>query len=275
MKNPDAEIIQLIYRYLGESVRGYDEKFLLQTIQNLARAAASGTTIDFLEMLQSNASEKSQVLQALLIGYSAFYREPLTFATLDEFVLPQLIKQKRFSKNKEIRIWSAACAAGQEAYSLAMLLQHHLNEWADDFSYRIFGTDASAKQIQAAQKGFYHANAIGNLPYKWVSSWFSKTNEGYQIKEQLKERIHFSVFDLLDPDLNSPPASIFGNFDLVFCANLLFYYKKKYRERIMQKIKYALAPNALLVTGQTETAITKSFNFIPVFADAPVFKIYQ
>jgi chemotaxis protein methyltransferase CheR len=273
MQTTGNDILHSIHHHLGKAAKMYDDAFVVQAIEKLAQTATNGNVYDFLKMLDTNSAEKTKALQSLLIGYSAFYREPLTFAILNEMVLPQLIRQKKTSKNKELRIWSAACAEGQEAYTIAMLLEKHFSSKADAVSYRIFATDANPVQIIAARKGFFHEKSLENLPLKMVTDWFDKKDGGYKINDTLKEKIHFSVFDLLDPVLTSPPSSIFGDFDLIICANLLFYYKSKYRKNIMQKIKYALSFNGLLVTGQTETGIAKSFNFKPVFPDIPVFEM--
>lgn len=273
MENQRTDILHAIHHYLGDAVKMYDDTFLMQTIRKMAQETARGNVFGLLKMLHTNPVEKSKAIQSLMIGYSAFYREPLTFTVLDELVLPMLLRQKGPATNQAIRVWSAACAAGQEAYTLAMLLGQRRGNKDVDVPYRIFATDVNPGQVKAAVAGFYHEKALENLPLKMVKNWFDRQDGGYQIKAALQENIHFSVFDLLHPALISPPVSIFGDFDLIVCANLLFYFKQEYREIIMKKLMFALAPGGLLITGQTEKAIAKSFGFQPLYPDVPIFTI--
>jgi len=273
MEIPINEFDDLIRHCFGQSIEVYDDKFLQQAISKAAESKGFRTVADFLDNLNRNPLEKHKFLQSLRVGYSAFYREPFSFAVLDFVVLPEIISRMLSSGKKEIRIWSAACAAGQEAYTLAMLMEKHLTYNPGSLSYRIFATDANPEQITLAKKGLYTESSLDNLPLKMVNTWFDKNSEGLWVKNELKEKIDFSVFDLLDPGLNSPPASIFGTFDLIICANLLFYYNLANRKLMMDKIKHSLTPEGVLITGETEISIIKKFSFRQVFQNVPVFKL--
>jgi chemotaxis methyl-accepting protein methylase len=184
-----------------------------------------------------------------------------------------LSNNKKTDKNKEIRIWSVACASGQEVFSLAMLIEELAENKGERINYRIFATDSSEEQIKKAQKGLYSEESLGNLNLRRINKWFTNRDENYTVKKELKRNIDFSVFNLLSDPLSSPSGSIFGDFDIVICANILFYYKKKYRTMILEKAENSLTTGGFLITGETERDILLKYNFREVFPQSGVFQV--
>jgi chemotaxis protein methyltransferase CheR len=214
----------------------------------------------------------SNQINSLLNSYSEFFRNSLTFSVLERIVLPDIIFNENIEKRKTIRIWSAACASGQEAYSLAILLEG-FNNGAKKVAYRIFGTDIDNEQVRIAQQGHYSADQIGNVTHKQLKKWFAREGDQYKVMPELKSNIEFSVFDLLSSQYSSPPESIFGGFDIVMCANLLFYYQADSQKTIIEKIKGAMAENGYLITGETERDILLKHGFKEVFPQSAIYKI--
>ncbi|MEI7664139.1 MAG: CheR family methyltransferase, partial [Bacteroidota bacterium] len=108
-----------------------------------------------------------------------------------------------------------------------------------------------------------------------IQQWFTKEGDVFKIKPELKECLDFSVFDLFSDRLSSPPASIFGDFDLVFCANLLFYYKPEFRAFILAKMEKCLANGGYLVTGETEREILTRYGYREVFPQSAIFRVKE
>ncbi len=259
-------------QFHGIDVSPFDETFLEKSLQNRIDEINCLTHEDYYVFLRKNKKEGTRFLHSLFICYSEFFRNALTFGVLEHIVLPALIAKKINAKQKEIRIWSAACAAGHEAYSVAMLLEELKNGDANKFSYRIFATDQSQAQINEAQKGHYADTALNNLTIKRLNKWFAKHGNSYTIKPELKMHIDFSVFDLFNPESNAPPASIFGDFDLVICANLLFYYKPEYQKTILAKTNKCLAKGGFLMTGETERDILSKNDYNEVYLQSGIFQ---
>jgi chemotaxis protein methyltransferase CheR len=249
------------------NVSCYDETFLHNTLQTRMKEVNCSSTEAYYGFLKQHPDEKNKLLSSLQNGYSTFFRNSLTFAAIEHLLLP-----KGISNSKEIRIWSAACAAGQEAYSMAMLLEDHLNCKTKNAGYRIFATDHNKTLIERAQKGIYYTDHLDNLSKKYINRWFIKKGDYYTVKPTLKEQIDFSVFDLLDEKHSSPPSSIFGNFDFVICANLLFYYKAEYRKKMINKVINSMAEDAYLIVGETERDILLSDRFSEVYPHSAIFK---
>ena len=271
MIKANQNIIQTLRQSQGIDVSKYDETFLKKSIGKRIAETQCNSTEEYCIYLEQHEIEGKHFHDSLQISYSEFFRNPLTFSVLERVVLPSIALQKQNTNRKEIRIWSAACAAGQESYSLAMLLEDIVTLDGGKIKYRIFATDQSQEQILAANKGQYTANAINNLSFKRVNQWFIQQGDTYFVKPELKANIYFSVFDLFSEQLNCPPASIFGDFDLVVCANLLFYYKPEYQKIILQKTGGCRAKGGYIICGETERDILLRHNLIEAFPQSGIF----
>ncbi len=265
-------LIQQLEQQYGLDISIYDQTFLYKSIEKRIQAAQCDTFEDYLNLLEQDGGEVKHIYESLQVHFSEFFRDPMTFALLERMILPELIQKKNTSQQKEIRIWSAGCAAGQEAYSIAILFAEMIANTNQDLNYRIFGTDRDEKILETARKGSYSPSTLKNISLYRAQTWFTHQGEQYIVKSSLKEHIIFSNFDLLGDERSSPSASIFGDFDLVFCCNLLIYYQPQYREIILKKFARSLARNAYLVTGEAERAIASAYGFNEVFPYSAIFR---
>jgi len=272
MKNDSIHITNLLKSLYDIDVSRYDVSFLNKSFNKRIAEVHCSSAEEYCTLLEQNKNEGQIFFDSLQISYSEFFRNPLTFSVLERIILPSIILNKKKIRNKEIRVWSAACASGQESYSLAMLFEELKTAGNNNLNYRIFATDSSESQIKEAGKGRYSIDAINNLNLKRIKQWFTKHVDSYTIKPELKEHIDFSVFDLFSGQFSSPPASIFGDFDLVVCANLLFYYKNEYRKIILEKTSNCIANGGYLITGETERDILMKHNYHEVFPQSAIFQ---
>jgi chemotaxis protein methyltransferase CheR len=271
MKNSFESVRKIILNDFEVDLSMFEKNFLFSLIEKRMEESCCNTVADYSKILLQNKQESKCFIDSLYIGYSEFFRDPLTFATLERIVLPEIISQKRNSNQKEIRIWSTACSAGHEVYSLAMLLEE-MSGIGRKLTYRIFATDCSESQLTEARKGEYSADMLSFLSFKRVNQWFTKVGDIYAIKPVLKENIDFSEFNMLNDKYTSPPASIFGDFDLVVCANLLFYYKPEFQNKILEKASGCLKNVGYIVSGETERDILMRNGYREVFPQSAIFK---
>lgn len=272
MEETNRKIVGILMSLHGIDIAKYDAYFLERSIQKRIKETQCASEAAYFNLLENNNKEGKVLLDSLNNSYTEFFRNPLTFAVLERIILPSIILKRVNAKQKEIRIWSAACAGGQEAYSLAMLLEEQINGGKNKLNYRIFVTDLKEPQVNAAQEGRYTAADLKNLNLKRVNQWFTRQGDTFTVKNELKKYIDFSVFDLFSDQLSCPPASIFGDFDLVICANILFYYKPEYQNKILKKIGDSLAHDGYLVTGETERDRLLKQNYIEVFPQSGIFQ---
>jgi len=261
----------LIQTY-GIDISKYDDLFLQKSLEKRMVDTGCGSLAEYCEFLEHSPGESASLVDAIQICYSEFFRNQLTFAVLERIILPSIVLKKKKTRSKEIRIWSAACAGGQEAYSLAMLLEELRKGEPDPFTYRIFATDQSEFQVIEAKKGHYTAAALNNVSLRRTAEWFNRKGDVYSVKPELKKHIDFSVFDLFNTELCCPPECIFGDFDLIFCANFLFYYKNEFQKRVLKKARSSLACDGYLVTGEAERDILMKRNFHEVYSQSAIFQ---
>jgi chemotaxis methyl-accepting protein methylase len=250
----------------------YDEAFLGRAILRRRQAIKLPDALSYNEFLLASPSEALALRESLRIHHSEFFRNPLTFDLLEHRILNGLVERKESSGAPEIRVWSAGCAAGQEPYSVSILLQELSEARQRPVPFRIFATDRAEDQLVLARRGEYDAAAVGNVRWRQVNRWFTGRGSAFVIAEGIRDQVDFSVYDLLDERGCCPPASIFGEFDLILCCNLLFYYRSEGRRIILNKLRSCLAPGGYVVTGEAEREILLDAGFLPADATAPIFQ---
>jgi len=251
----------------GIDISCYNEIFLTRTIERQVIAANLPSVQDYAGLLEENKAEANRLYDLLNITYSEFFRNPFTFEVLSQVILPQVLKNK-----KEVRIWSAACAGGQEPYSIAIVCDEITAALNKKPVIRLFASDINQTELQIAEAGIYNESSLGNVSLKRLKKYFATEGDKYKVIADLKTNISFSEFNLCGKENSVPPASIYGNFDLVFCSNLLFYFKPEYRQRIMKKITGSLAPEGYLITGEAEAGMVDDKLYRAIFSMASVFQ---
>lgn len=250
MKNVLDEITQAMANGYGMDVSMYDESFMQKTVRHRCLLAGIESWSDYVRYLSNSPAEALEFSRSLNITYTEFFRNTLAFANLDRWILPKLIEGK--ADGSELRIWSAGCASGQEPYSIAMQLAKFQSLRKQTLRYRIIATDISESELAVARKGEYNEDAIQNVKVKHLKEFFTKAGETYTICPTIRERVSFSTYDLLDSHSDYPQECIFGEFDLVFCSNLLFYYQLEPQLHILRKVIHSLSDGGYLVTGEAE-----------------------
>jgi chemotaxis protein methyltransferase CheR len=264
-------VIAMMRQAHGLDIFQYAPTFLEQSLEKRRAATLSPDGPAYFQRLAQDRAEAEALQQSLFITYSEFFRNPLTFALLEMVILPSLVEARGPSGRTELRLWSAGCAAGQEAYSLAILLDELAQTRGQPVPFRIFATDRSETELSLARAGVYDAAATAKVGRQRLQQYFSRQGETYHLAQRLKDQVDFSQYDLLDPQTTCPPASIYGDFDLIFCSNVLLYYRPETQRVIVNKTQRCLAPGGYFVTGETERQVAAGcggFRAVPVPAAA-------
>ncbi len=247
-------ILDYLYNKRGFDFNGYHKPMLERRIRK--RMIYSRTTeLDaYHAYLMQHPEELDQLIDAFLINVSHFFRNSLTFEYLRKLVFPEIMA-KNNAHHECLRIWSAGCANGEEPYSIAILLNELIEK--EDFQLKptIFATDIDRKVLKSAAIGSYEFKSIKNMKYGLISKYFTSDSDHYHIIPKVKQQVKFSFYDLLDKTRSVPRESIFGNFDLVFCRNVLIYFETEYQIIIFNKLYNSLKPNAYLILGEAETPV--------------------
>jgi chemotaxis protein methyltransferase CheR len=251
--NVQADVIVQIMERTGLRISEYDASFLWKTISDRLAETGIETVDAYGECLAENRAEAEALFQSLRIHHSEFFRNPLTFALLEQHILPTLAATTQQAAGRsEIRVWSAGCATGQEVWSIAMLLADLAVARERPQPFRIIATDVSAAVLAEARRGVYDSSAVQNVRLKHLLAHFSAAGETYVVAPGLHAHVDFSVHNLLDERSACPQASLYGDFDLIFCCNVLFYYRADIRQRMLDKLGRALAPGGYLVADEVE-----------------------
>ena len=265
------DIVLVMETSFGMKIAGYDTGFLRQSLDKRCLASGVQSLTDYLDYLSKSEAEAKLLYASMNITYTEFFRNSLTFAHIEQVVLPDLLRKK--SKTGELRVWSAGCSSGQEAYSLAMCIENHLARSPQPLRYRIIATDVTEEVLAVARRGVYEKESLSNVKLKDLEQYFIRTGEKYAIVDQLKKNMSFSQYDLLDSQFSYPPESIFGHFDVVMCSNLLFYYLPEQQKTMVQRVINALAPGGYFITGETEKhAVAQITGLRSLVPTSPIFK---
>ena len=212
------------------------------------------TALDPLVARLATGNEKAlggQVVEALLNNETSFFRDTAVFDQLDRDALEALRKTR--GSSGRLRIWSAACSTGQEAYSLAMMLRDAGPRWAG-WTFDILATDVSASAVARAKTGRYSRFEIQRgLPVRTMLRWFRETGEDWVADPVLSRDIRFATHDLRQP---AP-----GRFDLILCRNVLMYFAVPLRTQVLDHMAAALDPGGILMLGAGETVIGQTDRF--------------
>jgi two-component system CheB/CheR fusion protein len=250
---PDAEeslraLLAQVRDRNGIDFSQYKRPTILRRLQR--RMAATGTLDlpDYLRYLERHPEEYSRLIASFLIHVTEFFRDPKLFAALGEKVLPELIAHvKTQGIGNELRVWSAGCATGEEAYSLAMLLAEALGEELPQFKVSIFATDVDEEAVAFARRGVYPAAALADVPLALRSRYFTQLDGGYEVTPLLRSLVIFGQHDL-------GQRAPFPHIDLVLCRNVLIYFTPELQQRALQLFAFALRDGGYLVLGKAETA---------------------
>ena len=192
-----------------------------------------------------------QVVEALLNNETSFFRDPGVFDLLSSTAFDRVRAARKSSRR--LRLWSAGCSTGQEAYSLAMIVQNDEPRWSG-WAVDIAATDVSEDAVNRARRGRYSQFEIQRgLPVRTMLQWFEQSGEEWVVDARLRRKIRFAVHNLLKP----PP----GQFDIILCRNVLMYFAPPVRRAVFDRLHEALAPDGVLMLGAGETVIGQTERF--------------
>lgn len=198
----------------------------------------------YLTLLRTHPGEAGALLQDLLISVTNFFRDRDAFAVLETHVA-HLFKNK--GPNDAVRVWVPACATGEEAYSIAILLLEYARQWDAAPSLQVFACDLDEEAIRQARAGLYPATITADVSEERLRNFFIKDDRGYRVRRELREMVLFAVHDLLK---DAP----FSRIDLISCRNLLIYLNRDAQRRVFDTFHFALRAEGLLFLGSSESA---------------------
>ena len=237
------EVLGFLRNRTGRDFNVYKRATVVRRIARRMQVNGVKDLRAYLDCLRTRPGEAGALLQDMLISVTNFFRDADCFAAL-EMHLPELFRDK--GPNDAIRVWVPACATGEEAYSLAILLAERAREMDAPPAIQIFATDLDEQAIRAAREGLYPLTIEADVSEERLRRHFVRELRGYQVRRELREMVLFAQHDLLK---DSP----FSRLDLVSCRNLLIYLKRETQQRVFETLHFSLLPTGRLFLGASET----------------------
>src|SRR5579859_6067899 len=240
----------------GIDFSNYKRPTILRRLQRRMIATSASSLPEYARYLARHPDEYQRLTASFLIKVTGFFRDMEFFDALREHVLPDLIARAR-ARDKTLRFWSAGCATGEEAYSLAILVAEALGEELGEFQVQIFATDLDEEAIAFARHGIYPGAALASLPEALIARYFIKLDGNYEVTKHLRGLIIFGQHDL-------GQRAPFPRIDLVLCRNVLIYFTPELQERALRLFAFALRDGAYLALGKAETTRPLEAHFEPL-----------
>ncbi|MGH9009995.1 MAG: CheR family methyltransferase [Acidimicrobiia bacterium] len=254
----DQEDLERLLEYLkgnrGFDFSGYKRTSLVRRITVRMNAVGVGTFAEYLDFLQVDPEEFTALFDTILINVTGFFRDPAAWDVLTTEVVPRILDSK--PAPDPIRVWSAGCASGEEAYTLAMVLAEVLGVEEMRERVKIYGTDVDEVALNMARHATYAPKAVDGVPEPLLERYFERLGANYIFRKDLRRTVIFGRHDLVH-------AAPISHIDLLACRNTLMYLNSETQARVLARLHFALAQHGILMLGKAEM-LSHSHLFAPV-----------
>jgi len=239
-------ILDLLRRESGLDFTEYKPTTLFRRIERRMNFRQVASLAEYEALAASEQAELQALIDDFLIGVTEFFRDPAVFQFIADEVLPDLLNGR--SSREDLRIWSAGCASGEEAYTLAMLAMEAAQKVGFSGSIKVFATDIQPRALDSAALGLYSSESVSGIPQPLLERWFHPDGEGrWRIDQRLRRMVVFARHNLLV----DPP---FTRIDLAVCRNVLIYFLPEAQAKALSNLHFALRPEGCLLLGGSESA---------------------
>lgn len=240
---PFDSIRKMLYQDKNLDLFKYKDETINRRIEKRMKILGITHIEEYEQYMKEHQSEIPLLNSEVLIGVTEFFRGKEAFASLKTILSAKI---SALPQNSEFRIWSVACASGEEPYSLAILIDEICEELKISLQVKIFATDIDERGLQKARKGFYTKQSLKNLSDAYLAKYFIKVGDGYQIIKRLRDQIVFATHNFLqDPS--------FINMDLITCRNVLIYIIHSIQNDLLALFHFSLREKGLLFLGASES----------------------
>jgi two-component system CheB/CheR fusion protein len=240
-----AKIFVLLRAKTGHDFSQYKQNTIRRRVERRMALHQIERSSEYLRYMQEHAEEVSALFRDLLIGVTNFFRDPEAFAALETLAIPRIVAS--VPPGSAIRVWVCGCSTGEEAYSIAILIQEHLEKLQHTYKVQIFATDIDSQATDQARSGVFPASIAADVSAERLARFFKlEANGFYHIEKVIRDSLIFAEQDAL----KDPP---FSKLNLVSCRNLLIYLNADLQKRLIDIFHYALVPDGMLLLGNSET----------------------
>ncbi|MGN6663305.1 MAG: CheR family methyltransferase [Solirubrobacterales bacterium] len=267
-KAPESdEGLEPLLEYLkaarGFDFSGYKRATLGRRIRKRMSEVSVETYPEYADYLEANPREFAELFNTILINVTGFFRDKDAWDYLAQEIVPKLIEA--VPEEEQIRVWSAGCSSGEEAYTIAIVLLEALGEEEFKRRVKIYATDIDEEALTEARAAVYSPEALKDVPREYVERYFVENGRGYGFRPDLRRSVIFGRNELLQ---DAPISRI----DLLACRNVLMYFTVEAQTRILSQLNFALRSRGFLFLGKSEMLVRHSDYFKPVDVKWRVFQ---
>jgi len=249
------DVLTLLRVRTGHDFSNYKRATLVRRVVRHLQIHETDDLEVYLQILRENPDEVRSLLKNLLINVTNFFRDKDAFNALEKKVIPNLFEGK--TSTDQVRVWIAGCSTGEEAYSIAILLQEYAATLSDPPRIQVFASDVDEDAITDAREGRFTEAVVSDVPPEKLRTHFVKVENGYRVRKQLRQMILFAPHNIL----RDPP---FSRIDLISCRNVMIYLNRETQEKVFQVFHFALRERGYLFLGSSESAESTANNFSAV-----------
>jgi two-component system CheB/CheR fusion protein len=242
---PFDDIVKILHKEKQFDLFQYKEETIVRRIQKRMETLKIPSLEAYAQYFKDVPQEIDNLYQEVLIGVTEFFRGHESFEALRLHVREKLLQKVAHT---EFRVWSVACSSGEEAYSLAIMIDDILQEIDKQLYVKIFASDIDDLALEKARTAQYKASALDHMKKEWKEKYFVKTDKGYRVVKKIREQVVFAHHNFL----NNPA---FINIDLISCRNVLIYLKSSVQSDVFSIFSYALTHEGLLFLGLSESTL--------------------
>ena len=257
------KIVSLIHEQTGIDFTSYKQSTVARRIQRRIGIAQLANPEEYLEFLEQSPQEVAMLGRDLLINVTRFFRDSEVFDVLRDEILPAILK--RAAARKALRVWVPGCATGEEAYSIAILVQELVTARREKWDVKIFATDVDKVSIEYAGRGLYPKSIAADVAPELLARFFVQESGALQIRPEIRKQVIFARQNIL----HDPP---FTKVDLISCRNLLIYLRADSQKKVMTRLHFALRPGGYLLLGTSEAIGDRESAFETVNAKMRIFQ---
>jgi two-component system, chemotaxis family, CheB/CheR fusion protein len=262
--NPKFEVLlDYLKRVRGFDFTGYKQSSLMRRVNRRMQTIGLEDYGDYLDHLEVHPEEFQHLFNTLLINVTSFLRDRSAWEYLNRNIIPQIAAGKQ--AGDVIRVWSAGCASGEEAYTIAMAIAEVIGSELFSERVKIYATDVDEEALSQARQATYSSRHIEGVPPELLEKYFEPIENNYTFRKELRRAVIFGRHDLIQ---DAPISRI----DLLVCRNTLMYFNAETQARILARFHFALKEGGFLFLGKAEMLQTHGNTFIPVDLKRRVFK---
>ncbi|MFD1096279.1 CheR family methyltransferase [Salegentibacter chungangensis] len=257
------KILHFVDEKTGLDFREYKHSTLARRVARRVNVCKCRSLSEYFSFLKSKEGEVEILYREFLIGVTKFFRDEKVWEILKMDVFPKLIRSK--TNGETLKIWDVGCSTGEEAYSLAMLVNEEMEKQDKRLEVKIFATDLAQKHLDIGSKGIYPESIVADVPSDYLVKYFLSKPNNYQVVEKLRSMVIFSKHNII----KNPP---FSNMDMVACRNLLIYFQPAIQKKAINVLHYSLKQDGVLLLGTSESVSSHKDSFSEIDRKWKIYK---